>query len=298
MRISKYICLIILVVFPTILHANDSPEKVLEKFNNSSTTEEAVKYLTGEMKSQLEPLDKDKQEKIIKRIQLKSYEPKTEAVGNDFQLVIAKKGKLSDGKESPSLIYEFVKDGGEWKIKNRYLGDNSVIGLFKEKFSPDRFHAQNAFELDGKKVNMESAFAYFVKKKDNKKEIIVKFYPFKFQERDVEFFKYGSGPVVKDVDMPTAVASSIKYPQSEMTIYLNENNQIISFCQNGDNFKDDYIHYNLCVQPPSPNVVFQKFNVSENNWELSTKSGEVLKDGKKIDWDININLPLLEKGTN
>ncbi len=295
---GQYIGRLVLVFFliaPTILYANDAPEKVLAKFNTSQTADEATQYLTGLMKKQLASMDKEHQEKILKSIQLKSYEAKTIPVNDNLQFVLAKNIKFSNGREDhSSLVYELVPVEGQWKIQNRSLGDSMILGLFKQKFIPNQFHTQNSFMFDGKKIMTESAFAYFKKEKDGKTEVIIDFYPFLFQDRDIEFFKYSSGPVVNDTDKPTAVASSIKYPQGEITVYLDEKDQIISFCQNGFHFDNASSgSYNDCIQDPS---LIEKFTFTQNNLSLVTKSSTKMPNGKDLAWNIDVHLPVLKKG--
>ena len=286
--------LVFFVVLPTILYANEPPEKILEKYNASVTGEEAMQYLTGSGKAQLASLDAKTLEKVLKHNQMKSYQTQIVPIDDNLQFISVSNIELVDGKKlQSSMLYEFVKVDDQWKIQN---SENDIIlDLFKQKFSPDQFHAQNFFEVDGKKIKMESAFAYS-EKRNHDKEINIKFYPFPFQERDIEFLKRNSGPVVNDKDKPTAIASSIKYPTSTLLIDLDDKNQVTSFCLNYHAFEGDNVTYALCLPPNSFSM--EKFIVTQNDLSVVTKGNSQTHDGKKLIWDININLPLFKEGIN
>ena len=289
--------LVVFLVVPTLLYANESPEYVLDKFNTSLTGEEAMQYLTGSMKIQFASLNKENQEEFLRLNRMKNYKTQTESANGNLQLVVVSNIEFANrtGSSLEPVIYELVKVGNQWKIQERWSG-RIILDLFKRKFSPDQFHTQNSFQINGIKVLMKSAFAYFEREKDNT-GITIKFYPFPFQERDIEFLKRNSGTTVKDTVQPTAIASSIEYPESEMTVYLDGKNQIISFCLNGYHFSSGdnpqiIPTYNTCIQSAS---FMEKFAVTQNDLNLVTK-GKMPDD--KASWDININLPLLREGIN
>jgi len=300
----EFVILLFCFIVPAIVYANEPPEKILEKFNNSKTIDELAQYLTaGLMRDQLASsykLPKENQEKLINSLKMDSYETKAIPINENSQLVLVSNIKMADGsaRKTPT-VYEFVQENGQWKIKNRLSAGFIIFDLLKQKFPPQQFHTQNSFEFDAKKVTMESAIAYFENKEGKRKSLTINFYPFPLQDRDIEFLKYGFGNVLQETDKATAVSSSIKYPQSQMTVLVDEKNKMISFCQNGRDFKDDPSRYNWCVQPSPKDSYVQNFSIIQNNLSLITKgSAEIGLGGKKVNWDININIPLLKKDIN
>ena len=240
----------------TIIHANETPENVLKKYNDSITPDEIKHYLTGLIKDQFRKLDKEQQQLFIKYNRMKNYEAQTVSASDELQFVFVYFLEYAEDSDRGSpwypIIYEFHKVRNEWKISNLMSG-HIIIDLFKQNYPPEQFHTTNSFQFEGKRIQMESAFAYFKKtpRRLNEKTmttVTIRFYPFEFQAQDVEYFKYNFGWVVEEIEVATTIASSFKYPIGELTLYLDNQNKIVSFCLNGYNIDDRYGSFNYCRQ--------------------------------------------------
>jgi hypothetical protein len=284
-----------------VVNAGSTPEQVLENFNSASTHEEANKYLTGRMKAQLAGLNGEIREKVLKAGRMKHYQALTLPGNADRRVVIVTNVEFIDGKQPPmtesSLIYEFVTEDDQWKIEWRQSG-SALIELFTQKFSPVRFHSQNSFQFDGEPIKMESAFAFYEKDKRDEKNtwIHIRFYPFKFQERDIEFLKYNSGPSVEDRDKPTAIASSLKYPVIRLDIQTDTNNKPSALSFGWDSF-DGTTNRSTALNPPLQTAGLKRFVVSKKLLTLILEGGVRSAEGVVNRWNVNtIELPLLKKG--
>ncbi len=300
-RLLAFQAIFFLFTVPTLIYANDSPEKVLEEFNVSSTGKEAIGYLAGSMKSQFASINENQQEEWLKYSRMKVYQDQVVPINDHLQFVVVSDIEFVQKKEHSSqeepVIYEFGKTADQWKIQERWSG-YIIFDLFKQEFSPGLFHAKNFFEFDNQQVVMESAFAYIEKKKHDlgKSNIHIKFYPFPFQDRDIEFLKRGRGAAVGEINQATTIASSIKYPNVELNICLDENNQVVSFGLAYQNFiNGDNQTHSIGFQSDS---FIDKLVITENNLNLVTKGSSEMSPGQKTSWDINISLPFFEEGIN
>jgi hypothetical protein len=288
--------LISFFISPVLIYADsEDAKKVLDKFNTSLTAEDAMSCLTGFMKKQWLFFSKENQEKILRSIQIQSYEAKEVPINDHLEFIVASNIKYVDGKnhEQPN-IYQMTKENGQWKIDNEFSGNYIILDLFRGLYQPSQFQTQSSFEFDGQKVLMDSAFAHFKKDKDNKTEVTVQFYPFPLQDRDFDFLKLNFGSTVQETGKATAVASSVKYPYAEMTLYIDENNKVISFCQNGRDFKEGSMPYSACIQDAS---LIEGFNLTANKITFSAKgSYQMAGNGKNLTWDVKLDVPVLKEG--
>ena len=304
-RRFRLVCLGLAFFFSCItfqaVNAASTPEQVLENFNSASTYEEAIKYLTGRMKTQLAGLNGETREKVLKTGRMKHYQALTLPGNGDRHVVIVTNVIFIDEKQTPmresSLIYEFVIVDDQWKIEWRRSG-STLIELFTQKFSPVRFHSQNSFQFDGKPIKMESAFAFYDMDKRNEENtwIHIRFYPFKFQERDIEFLKYNSGPSVEDRDKPTAIASSLKYPVIRLDIQTDTNNKPSALSFGWDSF-DGATNRSTALNPPLQTAGLKRLVVSKKLLTLILEGSAQSTEAVVNRWNINtIELPLLKKG--
>lgn len=284
-----------------VVNADSTPEQALASFNAASTYEEAIKYLTGRMKAQLASLNKENREKVLKINQMKHYQTLALPGDGNRHMVIVTNVEFIDEKQRPltelSLIYEFVNEDNQWKIEWRQSGSD-LIELFTQKFSPVRFHSQNSFQFDRKPIKTESAFAFYEKDKRNENNtwIHIRFYPFKFQERDIEFLKYNSGPSVEDADRPTAIASSLKYPVIRLDIQTDINNKPSALSFGWDSF-DGATNRSTALNPPLQTSGLKRFVVSKKLLTLVLEGSAPGSDGTVNRWNVNtIELPLLKRG--
>ena len=286
-----------------IVNAGSTPEQVLENFNSASTSEEANKYLIGRLKAQLAGLSGETKEKVLQTVRMKHYQALTLPGVADRRVVIVTNVEFIDGKQPPmiesSLVYEFVNVDDQWKIEWRQMA-STLIELFTERFSPNQFHSQNSFQFDGKPIKMESAFAFYEKDTRNEKNIWihVRFYPFRFQGRDIEFLKYNSGPSVEDRDQPTAIASSLKYPVIRLDIQTDTNNKPSAFSFGWESF-DGTTKTSTALNPPLRTAGLKKFVVSKKLLTLNLQGSAQSAKGVGVinRWSVNIiELPLLKKG--
>ena len=285
-----------------VVNAGLTPEQVLENFNSASTHEEANKYLTGRMKAQLAGLNGETQEKVLKTVRMKHYQALALPGNADRRVVMVTNVVFIDGKQRPmtdsSLIYEFVTEDDQWKIEWRQMG-STLIELFTQKFSPNQFYSQNSFQFDGKPIKMESAFAFYEKDQRNEKNtwIHIRFYPFKFQERDIEFLKYNSGPSVEDRDKPTAIASSLKYPVIRLDIQTDISTKPSALSFGWESF-DETTNRSNALNPPLQTAGLKRFVVSKTLLLTLILEGSAQSaEGVVNRWNVNtIELPLLKKG--
>lgn len=287
----------------SLLHASESPEAVLEKFNSSSSGSEAIQYLTGIMESQFASLDESTQVQWLEMSRMKSYQAQTTPINDEFQLVFITSLENDEGvvpasaQEYP-IIYEFWKVDGMWKI-NDMMSGHIIVDLFKQKYAPSQFHAQNTFQFDGKRFPMGSAFAYYKASSSDRSNtsVTIGFYPFKFQDRDIEYFKYNSGIVVEENDIATTVTSSLKYPRGEISLFLDEAKKLISYCVNGNYFNENFGSFNYCVQPDA--FLEDNLKFSDSKLLLKVKGeGQIAPNGESLSWDIDIELPIFKEGIN
>jgi hypothetical protein len=286
------------ITFRTV-GADSTPEGVLEGFNSAASYEEANQYLTGRMKAQLAGLGKETQERVLKAGRMKRYHAVTSSGEGDRDIVIVTDVEFVDNKQpslaGASLIYEFVKENNQWKIEWRQSGSD-LVELFTQKFSPNQFHSQNSFQFDGKPVRTESAFAIYEKDKRNEKItwIHIRFYPFKFRERDIEFLKYNSGPSVEETDRAMAIASSLKYPVIRLDLRTGLNNRIAALSFGWD---DGDKKQSTTLSPPLDAAGIKQFAASKRRLTLILEGSSRSNQGAVNRWNINmIDLPLLKKG--
>ena len=283
-----------------ISNATEAPENVLKKFNASSTFDEASRYLTGRLKAQLRRVNKEEtRDKMVRDSQMKDYDVLALPVTGNHQTIIVTHVKFIDEKKSPladfPIIYKFVNEDNHWKIEWRQSG-SAILELFTQQFAPHQFDSQNSFQINGRVFNMESAFASYKEENKEKAWINIKFYPFKFQDRDIEFLKYNSGPAVEDKDKPTAIASSMKYSEIRLDILTDRKSQIIAFSLGWD-YRDGDKQISKAISPPISSVGAKKFNVSGKLFTLVAEGTSRNSDGTSEQWNIRIvDLPLLKKG--
>lgn len=280
---------------PQEVKASSSPEQVLESFNSASTYEEAMKYLVGRVKEQMEAvfvsLNKGERDKGLKKLQRKYFRAVTLPGIDSRHAYIVTVVETKGG----TLIYEMVNINNEWKIEWRNSG-NALTELFTQKFYPVQFHSQNIFRFNSKPFKMESVFATYEKSESTEDSIWInlKFYPFKFQERDIEFLKFGTGILVEETGSPTTLASSLKYPVIRLDIMVNKNNQLAAFSFGYESISEDK-QVSTAVNPPLNMLGIRKFRISNNSLTLIME-GNSLGDINNS-WNVHVdNLPLLKYG--
>jgi len=291
----RLLILLLLSVISVAAHAADAPEKVLEKFNNAVKAEDAAHYTAGAFKAQFVTRKKDANEKALDALRMKNYRAEVRPVNDTLVFVYVSDIVHVEGlrQENP-VTYEFIKVENEWKIASRSSGDGLILDLFRQSFSPEQFHTESFFQWVGQKALMESAFAYSEVDSNGNIKIIITFYPFALQQRDIEYLKYRVGPAVVDTDKATAITSSLKYPRSEVALVINDRETLLSFCMSGDNFPDSKNKgYHFCM-PKNPFI--EKFSIQQNQLTLVTR-GSMKFNRKELEWDINMHsIPLLPRG--
>jgi hypothetical protein len=234
-------------------------------------------------------LKNESRAQAIRNIQLKNYDVLlVSPVEGDTQTII-----VTPSKKSELVSFHFIKVGAHWKIEWRQ-GASDVLDLFKQRVDPNRFHSKSVFQIHGQVFNMESAFATSeVKQSTDNAWINIKFYPFAFQDRDIEFLKYNSGPTVKDNVKPTAIASSIKYEVIRLDIQRDLKNNITAFSL-GWNYQEGENKGSKVISPPVNSTGIKKFIVSDKSVTLIAKGNSL--NGATENWQVNIiDLPLLKR---
>ena len=292
------LCLVLLLVMHSALAA-ETPLAILKAFNTSTSFNDAGTCLTGRLEKQWFSVhDKRVQQQIMHTHLMKQYSTVVLPNKGGHQSILVthavyRNGKALSGKLP--LLFQFNKVKGDWKLE--WLSSCSVIlDMFTREFRPKAFHTNGVFHLDKHVFTAKSAVATYHADNKTGTWINIRFYPFPFQQRDLEFLKCGEGPTVTDKNAPTALASSLTYPNVHLDILVDKQGRASVFSL-GWTFPNGNKMAAKAISPPISTVGLQRFEIKHAAVTLYA-TGASKVGGNTQQWSIKMNaLPLLKKGT-
>lgn len=269
-----------------------APELVVAKLNACTTAAEALPLMTGMMKDSFASRSPEEQALVLSNLQVEGLPLRTLRVSDTRQYVIVDRSSLH---EDP-LAFFFEKVGDDWKFSNRTNAHAFVVDLLTGTFTPHQFDAKATVQQDDETYVSKSAFASFVSEKAKRRRITIDFYPFELQERDLEYLKTHFGLVVQETGTPTTITSSVPYARFDVSLAVDEHDQLISFCLNGGFFPNGRASYGVC----GPSIAgITELSITSTAIKLVAK-GETEPvaptSPKRLRWDIDVNVPLFKKG--
>jgi hypothetical protein len=303
----------ILVLLLIACEARDPRILLFQKFNGSTTYEEARPLLSGVLARQLDVLQgrsKEQTSKVLSSLRLTSYEPRIVEVNTNTSFLVLDNPKSNQGQKARQSYLLVRDDGKHWTLANRLDADLVMKSLWITEYSPSDFNESSQCSvfgkaidpsIDGKKWDMESAVA--IRYKDR---IEISSYLFPQTKADLEYWKNWGMPM----DSAAFESSSLSKnpPVCRIVFGLNKNGQIESI---NVGFDDAAVHYSALFQdhgwaslsasgsPTSPQISlppqFSKLEITDERIKVET-SGEILSAESGTRWTTKIDIPLWKRG--
>lgn len=286
-----------LLIFSVISYAEVSPVDVFQKMQQATKYDEFKTYLAPELRASYEKYQPERRDKAVAYNRYQLYKTQLFDISPNRTILVVydivysdpkRQGKNTKPDPKERRAHDFVNISGKW-LMSKVVSANMVIpALLEKKVDLANFKTKNDFSYAGETVVMQSAFAF----SESDGSITIEFFPFPIGHSDIEFYKFARGKTKKETGKASAITSSVRYSSTKLVLDFKDNkfshwNVVFS------KFADIPFSETLLANDIS---VIETVNYDGKNIVVKSSSSYKGLDGKKGEWNIDINLPVFRRG--